>query len=364
MKRNTLSKLLGSIAMIFVLLAVVPTQARAGGWGAEIRVIYGELDEAGNFRQMNQDNRNLVDTIREPSGKTGRTSKGMCGSWDSRYMVPCYEVGFEEQAPQLGTYALTDIQYPAGYELDDAMGDKYPLSYTVTQAVIDKYMESYYTEAGHDDYDIYVPVKKIGTQSSALSKPIKAELAAWDDNGGIRVTNNANGCPVEYQYSSKKNSGYKTLAVSSDSYVNFRAYSAVTHGESYYFRARYVKNAGGQEIAGAFSDPVKVKVSKVIIESRKPSLRVITLSGKAYSLNGETYRDSEYGAASRVYYYATSKKGTYKKLVTHKTSKVLKVSSLSKLKKGKTYYVKMRWEIKVDGKTVRSKYSNVVKVKR
>ncbi|MGN1030799.1 MAG: hypothetical protein ACI4PQ_04280, partial [Butyricicoccaceae bacterium] len=74
-KRNSVSKLLGSIAMLFVLLlAVAPMQAKAGGWGAEIRVIYGELDETGTFHKMEQDNRNLVDTIREPNGKTGRTN--------------------------------------------------------------------------------------------------------------------------------------------------------------------------------------------------------------------------------------------------------------------------------------------------
>lgn len=62
-------------------------------------------------------------------------------------------------------------------------------------------------------------------------------------------------------------------------------------------------------------------------------------------------------------YRAESKKGSYKKIATVKKASTVSYTDTKSLKKGKTYYYKVRAYVKVNGKTYYSDYSSVKSVK-
>jgi fibronectin type 3 domain-containing protein len=62
-------------------------------------------------------------------------------------------------------------------------------------------------------------------------------------------------------------------------------------------------------------------------------------------------------------YRAESKNGSYKKIATVKKASTVSYTDTKSLKKGKTYYYKVRAYVKVNGKTYYSDYSSVKSVK-
>jgi len=85
-------------------------------------------------------------------------------------------------------------------------------------------------------------------------------------------------------------------------------------------------------------------------------IKVIDSSGKAKLTWTKQMANTGYQV-----YRSTSKNGTYSKISTLKgTSK--RTYTDSKVKKGKTYYYKVRAYAKVNGKTVLGKFSSKVKI--
>ena len=106
---------------------------------------------------------------------------------------------------------------------------------------------------------------------------------------------------------------------------------------------------------GGFKGTIK-KTFK--IKPAKPVVSKLT-SPKVKKLK-VTYKKSA-GASKYEIKYSTSKKFSKKTTKTVTTSKLKK--TISGLKKGKTYYVKVRSFKKVSGKTYYSNYSKIKKVK-
>ena len=92
-----------------------------------------------------------------------------------------------------------------------------------------------------------------------------------------------------------------------------------------------------------------VKVKAPVIKSAKASSNKVKL----------TYGKVK-GASGYVVYMSNSKKGKFSKKATVKSGKTTKVT-IKKLKKGRTYYFKMKAYKTVNGKKVYSKYSKVKK---
>ena len=91
-----------------------------------------------------------------------------------------------------------------------------------------------------------------------------------------------------------------------------------------------------------------------------PTIKSLKKKGKKIVMQ---LSNPQYVSSGYEIYRATKSKGKYKKVKTIKNSKVTKYTD-SKVKKGKTYYYKVRAYVKVNGTTYYSDYSGVSKIKR
>ena len=168
---------------------------------------------------------------------------------------------------------------------------------------------------------------------------IKVNKKAYDSLH-ITFAECENATRYEIQRSTKKDSGYKTIATTtSTSYID----EDLKCGKTYYYKVRAVN----ENITSDYSEVVSNQVSpaKTTIKSYKL---------KSYN---STYIQWEevIGADAYRVYRATSPNGTYKRIVTT-TSLSYTDKSLST---GKTYYYKVRAYSWADGSKVFGQYSDV-----
>ena len=150
--------------------------------------------------------------------------------------------------------------------------------------------------------------------------------------------------------STSKNGTYKLKKTTTGtSYTN----SGLTTGRTYYYKVRAYKKNGNSILYGTFTKTVSAKptLSPVAGVKAKAGKRQAAISWKKVS-----------GANGYKVYRATKKTGKYKTVKTAASSKSVKYTN-KKLKKGKTYYFKVRAYKKVSGKYVFCVYSKIVKAR-
>ena len=185
----------------------------------------------------------------------------------------------------------------------------------------------------------------------AVTKPeipskIKAESAGYN---GVRISWDPVSKADGYQIyrSTVKSGGYTPLK--STGAVGFKNTGLKT-GKTYYYKVRAYKQDGQKIIYGDFSGivsakPVPAAPAKVKAKAGK---RSVSVSWSKVS-----------GAKGYKIYRATKKKGKYSAIKT--TAK--RSFKNKKLKKGKTYYYKVRAYKRISGKNIYGKYSRIVKAK-
>ena len=93
---------------------------------------------------------------------------------------------------------------------------------------------------------------------------------------------------------------------------------------------------------------VKASSKKTTDSSGKPAIKVSWSKSKGYSVD------------KYIVYMSTKKSSGYEKAYTTKNGKQTSVTISKDLKKGKTYYFKVRAARKIEGKTYYTNWSNIV----
>jgi len=258
----------------------------------------------------------------------------------------------------------TDVPGAAKYEIyrSTKASSGYTRIKTVTDAP-DK--ETYsYINTGRTRYKTYYyKVKAIGYNAKVTStsgyKKIKVNLAVpklsiscYDSGGWVGYKFNfvpgANGYQLYYKVG--KNGKWKREdTVGTQENWHFFGYD---YGKTYYFKMRAYDKVDGKKYYSSYSNIVKYYHKPPTVQG----IKVIDSSGKAKLTWTKQMANTGYQV-----YRSTSKNGTYSKISTLKgTSK--RTYTDSKVKKGKTYYYKVRAYAKVNGKTVLGKFSSKVKI--
>ena len=125
-------------------------------------------------------------------------------------------------------------------------------------------------------------------------------------------------------------------------------------GKTYYYKVRAVAYTGENvKVAGAFCDTLNAKTSmaKPVIKKVKAGKKKATITWKKVG-----------GAQGYEIYRSTKKNGKYAKVKTINNASTVKTAN-TKLKKGKTYFYKIKAFNTVDGQKVYTGFSAVKKVK-
>lgn len=154
----------------------------------------------------------------------------------------------------------------------------------------------------------------------------------------------------EVYRSVSKNSGYKKLAsTTKTSLTNIK----LDTGTVYYYKVRAYANINDSDVYSQYSS----------VKSVKPVLgKVNSLSLKAGKSKAAISWKKVSGADGYKVYRSTSKSGSYKCIKTVTKGSTVKYINKN-LKKGKTYYYKVKAYRTVNGKNVYGQYSTVKKVK-
>lgn len=167
-------------------------------------------------------------------------------------------------------------------------------------------------------------------------------------------------------WSAAKNATHYEIyrAVGSNKAANFKYFTTVSknvlsfsdttlkNGKKYYYKVRAVNNGGTSKLVSSFS---VVKGVKVINYSAKPKIKV-TSSAKSKAVVKVTKKVTNATKYQIKYSLKSNMKSA--KSTTVKTKKTIK-----KLKSGKTYYVRVRAVVKINGKNYYGKWSAKEKVK-
>lgn len=194
--------------------------------------------------------------------------------------------------------------------------------------------------------------KSISCKPSLKATKLKASPYTYN---GVKLTwgrvSGANGYViVRYNSSKKAYTVLKTITRGETlSYVNKSLYT----GTKYIYKIKPYRTVSGKKVYGAYSSTVSAtpKLSAVTKFKALSGKKKATLSWKKVS-----------GASGYVIYRSTKSKSGFKALKTIKSSKTVKYTNTG-LKKGKTYYYKMRAYRTVKGKKVYSAYTTVKKAK-
>lgn len=380
--KNFLKTMGAVLCFCAVTMLLLPSTVQAGGIWAEIEVRFIVLDEYGSWEkcrteteagykgrkaQITKPDGGLIDStidevisetsyIRDENGEQKNVREEYSGN--HRFFLAS-ELNLHDMMP--GTYTLTSFECPEGYEYDDAMEETYPLSVTLTEQDIEDYKEwaAPLDFADGKVWEINVPVKKIGTVSAALQKPSKKPELVLEDT--YIYTEGYGSYGVEYQYATEKDGSYQTLSSEDSSYYFYN--SPLKHGKTYYFRARYYKTVGGEKLYGDFGKVLKAKVCKSDVSKMQPVLQKV---GGKKNGTAEKLRVSD-GIYMIRLSYAAKKKGKYKEInQTFAVGEEIDISSLSSItsmKKGKTYYIRARFLDDETNEKIYSAYSKPVKIK-
>lgn len=160
--------------------------------------------------------------------------------------------------------------------------------------------------------------------------------------------NNATGYKI-YR-AEKKDGSYECIKTISDKDTTTYTDKKLTCGKKYYYKVAPYKSSTVGKKSGAVSAKPSLAKPKSMAATAKGS-KTINVSWKKVS-----------GASGYEVYRADSKKGTYKKVATIKKGSTVSYKN-KKLKKGTTYYYKVRAYRTVGKKKVYSSYSSVVSAK-
>ncbi len=194
--------------------------------------------------------------------------------------------------------------------------------------------------------------KKGSSTTVKVSAPtsVKAASAAYNK---VKISWNkaadASGYEV-YQYNAKTKKYVKVATVKGTSYTK----SGLTTGTVYSYKVRAYKTIDKKNIYGSYSKTVSAKPSL----GKVAGVKTVNISGKAVKVTWKKVS----GANGYKLYRSTKKNGSYKLVKTVKGSKAVKYTN-KKLKKGKTYFYKVRAYKTVGKKKVYGNYSSYKSIK-
>lgn len=182
--------------------------------------------------------------------------------------------------------------------------------------------------------------EKVGTPTSlkATSVDYNKVKLNWKKVSG------ASGYKV-YQYNAKTKKYTEIATVKGTSYTK----SGLTTGTKYSYKVRAYKIVNKKNIYGSYSKTVSARPAL----NKVAGVKTVNISGKSIKVTWKKVS----GASGYKLYRSTKKNGSYKLVKTLKGSKTVKYTN-KKLKKGSTYFYKVRAYKTVGKKTVYGSYSS------
>lgn len=156
-----------------------------------------------------------------------------------------------------------------------------------------------------------------------------------------------------YRSTSSKGTYNKVGTVTNKNTLSYTNSSLVT-GKTYYYKVRAYRTVNGKKVYGQFSDVGYGKSTLAM-----PSKLTVSKSNSTFT-KASWSKVSE--ATGYQVYRATSKSGSYTNVKTVTSGSSISYAD-TKLKKGKTYYYKVRAYRTVNGKKIYSSYTSIVSVK-
>lgn len=210
-------------------------------------------------------------------------------------------------------------------------------------------VRAYVTVDGRNGYGDYtavktavtLPAKVTGLQLSATDTTVTVKWNRVSRASGYQVYR-WNGTTKKYEYIKYVKGGSIT------SYVN----SGRSAGTKYRYRVRAYFAAGGKNYYGSYSDAKEVN-------TKPATVKKLSASSKSSAV---TLKWNRSAGASGYEIYRYSSTGKYVKIATVKNSKTVSYRN-TKLKKGKTYYYKVRAYQTKNGKTYYGSFASPVKIK-
>lgn len=192
--------------------------------------------------------------------------------------------------------------------------------------------------------------KKTANTKVATPTSVKAASASYNKvKISWKKVSGASGYEV-FQYNAKTKKYTKVATVKGTSYTK----SGLTTGTKYSYKVRAYKTENKKNIYGNYSKVVSAKPEL----SKVTGVKTVNISGKAIKVSWKKVN----GASGYKLYRSTKKNGSYKLVKTLKGSKTVKYTN-KKLKKGNTYFYKVRAYKTVGKKTVYGSYSSYKSVK-
>lgn len=190
----------------------------------------------------------------------------------------------------------------------------------------------------------YISMKPLGTiKTKTSSRKTSSVKVSWNKLNGVSG--------YRIYRSTKKNSGYKYLKQLSSKTTSFTN-KKLKSGKTYYYKVRAYSNVFGDRYYGSYSAPLK--------SGTRPAKPKVTVKRSGRRLKIKYKKIS--GASGYRIYIRTGKKGKYKRVKQYTSGKKVSYTS-KKLKKKKTYYVKVRAYKTINGKKYFGSYSKAKKIK-
>lgn len=289
-------------------------------------------------------------------------------NWGDDYWVKFYSSLAKPSVAKTASYGAkavrvrwNDVPGAAKYEI--YRSTKASSGYTRIKTVADiAGKETYtFTNTGRTNKKTYYyKVKAIGYNTKVTStsgyKKVKVNIAApklniTSDSHWIEYKFNsvpgANGYQLYYKIG--KNGKWRLEDTVGNTGDNWYGYG-YAFGKTYYFKIRAYDKVDGKKYYSSYSNVVKYYHKPPAVEN----LKVVNSSGKAKL----TWSNELFISGYQIY-RSTSKNGTYTKISTLKGASK-KTYTDKKVKKGKTYYYKVRAYAKLNGKTIPGKFSTKV----
>lgn len=157
----------------------------------------------------------------------------------------------------------------------------------------------------------------------------------------------------EIYMSTNKDKNYKRIAKITDTKKTSYKKGGLIAGTKYYFKIKAYKKVSSKESYLSYSE---ILTTSTVTKS--PTISKITSKSKNATINWKKVSS----ATGYEIAMSTSRRGAYNKIATI-TSKNTTTYNMKNLKKGKTYYFKVRTFIKIEGKKIYSVYSSEKSIK-
>lgn len=204
----------------------------------------------------------------------------------------------------------------------------------------------------------YVTAACTVTVTGLAAPTIKAAAAGYN-RANVTWTAVSGAAGYELFRATKQNGAYtkvRTLTASTRSYID----TGLSTGTAYYYKVRAYKTSGSTRYAGSYSNIASAKPALAKVKSVKA--KNVKAKKKAKTGSAKVTWKTVSGASGYTVYRSLKKNKGYKAVKTVKGSKK-KSWTVSKLKKGKQYYFKVRAYRTIKGKKVYGAYSAAVSCK-